>query len=593
MNELIINPDKIKIKKRIKYLFIAKWFLRFFSLKTLKKIDYNINKYENKVFDLKNEIRIYKKTKFIYKKLIKEIYPILNKLNKVNWSFKTWNFFIGHWLHTYISITLNRIHIIKNLDLKKINKKKIFNIGKKTYLTSYTQRDYTYNAALPAWNEKILSRIIYLISSGNFNNDINLYTAQKKIQSINDNFFKKLIFFFKILIIKFFERIFCFNNDFVFYNSYIKDKFLLFKILIYLKNFPFIYSFNFFNKYIVRKGFNYNQRKKIKLDLNTKDLDLKILKFLLPESLPTIYLEGFNFQKKISENSYLPKKIKKIFTSEAYIENSFKFWLANQINNGAKLYYGQHGAGYNLKKYFYGDYYEPEISHQSYAWGNRTIPSNKISIGNYLINSKNKKKLVFNNKYLLILETLETFKRGPEVRPGFYLNQQIQEIQNIVNNINTNSIGQLNIRSHPQSSRRVLRYENFLILNKKTKVLGINNFQNDSDKHSVLIFTYLSTEFFNQIALDKPCLLLMNKNLFQNTFTNVAKKDFGQLIKKEIIFFKGINLAKKINSLSENYFSLKKWWSNKNTKKIRSAFCKKYSNPDFNFKLFLNSLQKD
>ena len=81
--------------------------------------------------------------------------------------------------------------------------------------------------------------------------------------------------------------------------------------------------------------------------------------------------------KKIADNSHLPKKIKVVFTSAVYNDETFKFWLADKMNSGTKLAHGQHGGGaYFVLKELFWETFEIEISNKYFNWGKKKV--NKI-----------------------------------------------------------------------------------------------------------------------------------------------------------------------------------------------------------------------
>ena len=156
---------------------------------------------------------------------------------------------------------------------------------------------------------------------------------------------------------------------------------------------------------------------------------------------------------------------------------------------------------------------------------------------------------------------------------------------------NFSSVNELNLRLHPQDRhRRELQYSNFIEFknNKINKVNYKSRFDKLVKKHSLIIFTYLSTEFFKMMALNKPCLVLINKKNIDNLFNAVAKKDFEKLIDIGILHTNGLSLANKLNLISNN---VENWWNNKEIIKAKDEFCKNYSNPHFNIDTFINELK--
>lgn len=586
---LITNPKKILTNRKFTNFFLGKWFLNYLKKKNIEKINIKFNQNVSNNLIIQNELKKNKICNKLYIEIINELYPKLNKLNNINWKYKTWNFFLGHWLNFCISVIVDRIYLVKNLDLKKVNADYQLNIGKKASLTTYNLKDFTYNCGLIEWNEKLFSRIIYLIKTKNYNNEENFFNSKNIVKTLNQSFFQKFSYNIKIYIIKFLERILCFKNNFFFYNSYIADKFKLLKIQLKLKNFPFVYSFQFFNNNQIKKGFNIEKRNKIKLNISNKPLIDKIVKFLIPELIPTIYFEGFNDQLNLAKTSHLPKKIKKIFTSAAYADDTFKFWLASKINENSKLYYGQHGGGYNIYKDWFGDKYEYKIANKNFIWGKRSVIKKKINIGNYLIPKKSNQNT--NQKQLIVLPPLDILKRTPVVRHLNYFDEEKKEIQSLISNIKINKLNQYEIRPHPQDKRREFEFIKFLKINKRINI--VNNqieFKKISNNYSLLIFTYLSTEFFIRIALNKPCFLLINKQFFDKYMLSVAKDDFKKLLNIGIVHLNGRSLSKKIK---KDLNQINYWWFKENNQQIIKEFCKNYTDPNFNDALLIKKLKND
>ena len=564
----------------------------FFFKKKTKNCKVEIIK--EKKINFKKELIQNKYYNKIYKLILYEIFPQLNKIHCVNWKSKTWEFLIGNWLYAYIVIICDRINIINSILKSKIsNIDYFFNIGKKTSISSYDIRDFTYKSGLLNWNEKLFARLIYLIKKNNFDNVLNLINSQKYLTEGKISIFNKILYDTKIFFLKFLERIFCFKNKIILTNTYISNKIKFFKLFYKLRLFPFIYSFNFFNNKITKRGFNINLRNQLNIDHknNNNDLNLKICKFLLKEAMPTVYLEGFKDQTKLAHSCHLPKKIDKIFTSSVYTDNIFKFWTAEQLNGNAKLYLGQHGGGYNLYKNWRIDSFENSISKKRFVWGQRKSSSRQISIGNYLLNSKFtfSNEATNNKKLLIILPALELFQRGASLNPRLFSRNEIFETQKILDNINFDLIKTLHLKTHPINNRRELIFDKFLKINKKSFFLNSSlATQKICKNYELIIFPYLSTEFFNQIALGKPCLIMINKNLFKYFFSITARNDFKELFKVGILHFDGRSLAKQINRIANG---LNSWWKDKTVINVRKKFCLRYSNSSFNENLLLNSLK--
>lgn len=590
MKKLITDPSKILLNQNDENVFLQKCFLNYIDKRILDKINYSI--FSKTEFELSSEIKTFNEDEVIYREILKDLFPILNVSNKVNWNYKTWNFFLGFWLRNFVSIVRNRINLVKPLLNSDINFEEQIKIGKNASLLSNDLRDFTLKAGTVEWNEKLFSRILYILQTKNFDNDASFLNSKINIFETKETIFNKTFYNLKISLIKFFERLVCSKNKYLFYNTYIKSGFTLFKIISKLGDIPFIYSFPFFNNKIVKEKINIYLRKKIKTNLESNDLNFKILKSLLVELLPTIYLEGFEQQRKLATNSHLPKEIKKIFISQAYPDNSFKFWLADQINNGAKIAHGQHGAGYNIYKSFFGYNQELKYSEKFFTWGWKDNNNETISIGNYLINKNNKKPKSLQNekKILLVLPAVNIFKRDSNIFYADSLSEDILTFQKFIDNLNPNLLSYTSVRNHPAIARRELDFLKFINIDKKVKILGTNNsFDKSIINQDITIFNYISTEFLKLISLNLPCMLLLNKNILNLLVTDKSRDDFNKLSDIGIFHTSGESLAMKVNKISND---IENWWCNEKSIKIRNEFCNKHSDPNFNIKLFINHLNQ-
>lgn len=588
MRKLILNPNKISFSNKDENIFLHDYFLNLIDKKTLNTINYSVISKEK--FEIKSEVSHTRNNKKICNEILRDLFPILNELNKVNWSYETWNFFIGQWLNVFVAVIRNRIKLVKPLINSDIDYKEQLNIGKKTALLCSGVRHFTYSCGLTDWNEKLFSRILYILDTNNFDNNTNLLNSINNISQKNETIFDKFFYNLKINFLKLFERIICSKNDYLIYNSYISNKFKLFRVILKLGNIPFPYAFSFFDNKIVKEKIDISLRKQLRINYESKDLDIKILKFLLVELLPTIYLEGFKKQKELAEDSHLPKKVRKVFISQAYNENSFKFWLADKINKGVKLAHGQHGAGHNIYKEFFGDYFEKGISQKFFTWGSVGNDKETVTAGNYLLNDTKPKVSSNKRKILLVLPTVDIIKRTPQIFNLDSFSKDVLEYQIFVDNIKPDLWNQTSIKNHPQISRRELNYLNFIPFDKKIKVLKKNiTFEKSILDQNLIIFNYLSTEFLKMLSLDKPCMLMLNKNFFSDLVIEEIKEDFYKLSEIGVFHTNGASLANQVNN---NINNIDNWWNNEKSNKLKNEFCHKHSNPNFNIDIFVDQLVK-
>ena len=100
--------------------------------------------------------------------------------------------------------------------------------------------------------------------------------------------------------------------------------------------------------------------------------------------LANFYLEGFNDLNKISNYSFFPGRKKIVVTFNCWKDNIFKFWLAKQSNQGSKIIYGQHGAGYGENLEHYAEKHELKISDYYLSWGWKKSEKN-LTFGRFFV----------------------------------------------------------------------------------------------------------------------------------------------------------------------------------------------------------------
>ena len=91
---------------------------------------------------------------------------------------------------------------------------------------------------------------------------------------------------------------------------------------------------------------------------------------LIPQHIPSTYLEGYGeLVKQIGGLSW-PKQPKVIWTSNAYnADDVFKAWAAEKVEEGSPLVIGQHGGHYGVGQWSFFEDHEIAISDTFLSWG--------------------------------------------------------------------------------------------------------------------------------------------------------------------------------------------------------------------------------
>ena len=427
------------------------------------------------------------------------------------------------------------------------------------------------------WNEKLLRRLNEIDINENLEGNFDKINEKKIIKHLYSS--EKVKLTIKGLINYFFNLFYKLNiNSTVIHKGYFGTKIAALKLFFKLKEIPTKF---FFPKIPFEKDFDLSIRKKINLDLEIKNHREKIVKYLLPETIPTLYIEGFHDLLKLTKKLNLPSGKNIIFTRNLWRDDLFKFWTANQISLGSKLIYGQHGAGYGMFKGSFGDFFEPKIADKFLSWGQKYENTNYKNIVRSSISSLPQKFVeiskdnIKKNSRILILPGVS----------GLYLSRnelfnnfkgELDNAQKFAKNINVDLISKIYIKPHPKEILKGLVYSKIFKSYFDTPIKTINTKTKISKlipKTKITIFTHMSTEFLKNLVINSPSIYLMSK-YDKKILNRNALSFFKKLEDVNIVVHDGKKLAKFIN---KNYQNLEKWWFDNKTQNSMKYFANEFA----------------
>ena len=154
-----------------------------------------------------------------------------------------------------------------------------------------------------------------------------------------------------------------------------------------------------------KRKWDLNCEKQFLASDNFFDLFLK----LIPQNIPSIYLEGFDELRQLTRDLNWSKKPKTIFTSSAFSgDDVFKCWTAQKVLGGSSLVIGQHGGNIGMSSYSFFDEHQIEIADKFLAWGKQYNNQNVKPVGNFVCR-KNRVKTKRNGGGCLITTTVPRF----------------------------------------------------------------------------------------------------------------------------------------------------------------------------------------
>lgn len=553
------------------------------ELQLIQKLNFrNIRKSNKNIFlgfanELKKKNQHLKKYIKIREKLLKEVVVILNNYFKTDFDIHFWRILIGPWISIASETFYNRYNSLSlTKKLKKPYKLVFQNIGCNNFFETKNTNDFFLVINNPVWNENIFY---------NISKDLKILCKINKKKIINIP--KKKIFSIKKTISKF-----------LFFPVFLGKKLVVntsmsrideFKLQIKLKQFPINNLPDFFEDLKLPNKYDYYLRNKlITKNTNKRDPDIyNCIKKLILKSLPTIYLENFEYLKGYMIRSNFTNKLKLIVSSQNFDGNEFfKFVVAFSKLKNSKVFYFQHGNTDGVTKFdSYNNHMITPDKYLTWGWDKSDLKKNNF---NQKLNTKKfcniktssfkkfSKKFEYENKILF-------YGFSPLTRRHFwdidvynkkYIEFEINFLKKIKKEFQKNIIYKIH-----NTNLQDLDYikKKFIKVNPFIEIISYHRKISDY-KNKLSVYSYDSTGFYEHLSLNKPCIIFMPD--IKSELNYFGLKQYLPLFKNNIIFKDEKKMAKFINS---NWNNILDWWFSPKIQKEIKYFTEKLSKYDKNY----------
>jgi putative transferase (TIGR04331 family) len=557
---LLSKYDKL-YGKDLDFLFLDYWYL-FGNLPTVIS-DAKHNIYPDIFYKKKIRIRHLNKCEKIYRSILRDIVFSLNKIHNINFSKRSWEVLLGHWLRTFIIICYCRFlkieDVLKNYKIKKIYIKKINNLN----LSVNASEDIYDTSANDEWNSELNIRILKFL-----NNKYPLvyFKDQKKIYFKNKkNLLNQIINFFFIILSKF-DFLYKRNSAFI-YQTYLPR---FYEIILEMKffQFPNIYR----PRIYLYKKYNSVLRKKINFTSKHKRSSVeRFIRTQLSDAIPIFAIESFNDISDISLKSPLPKKPKFIFTSNAFASDEvIKNYIARQLNFKNTFYYtGQHGDGYfvNINRKYMT---EIDTSDKFLSWGEKNNKS--IPVFNFCVLNRNIKSNLLG--HLLIVAGIPSARTFlfDEIKNNLRNCESISSIgSKLPNYIQKKTLIRLNKAHYFKNKINDSSYYDLFFKNLKIYIdRGEKSIWKLLKSSRIALFNTNSTGLLNNLALNLPSIFYCD-DLF-NEIDEKYIKYYNYLYEANILFK---NQDKLVEHLEKYWDNIDLWWKSEFVQKNINQFNRK------------------
>lgn len=535
----------------------------------MKSENYIKNYIKSKNLRYQEFLKVFKKN-FIYQRkyFLNAVCIALNDINYKKYNHKDYNYLISPWLDEF-----TKIYLLRKFHYFKIKKKLSISNNIKILINN----DFS----------------DFITNSNNINFNLNFFqsfNSKKKIlikkyirKNIKKNFYQRLKFNICIFFIKFFIN----KKTTLLINSRF-NKVTIIKLMI-LSKFKILPFFHY-NQYfldIPNPKLNKSLRAKFQIELekNMKKNDAS----LISESIPSAYLENFDYHLKFS-NKIFSKKPMNIFTTTSHLDDEIlKFSLMNWgYKNKPNILISQHGGNYSISNQLGLGHYDYEISKKYFTWGFKSRKNHVISNAQQIyqkVQNYNKEKEIHKKQFL-------TFILGPNMPNDFqryvYQNVNYKILYKNRSEFVQNYKNKKKIMFKKYYLKRYPQQDNDMIIKNSTNI-QYNQITNDIKiiyKSKILIFDYFSTMFFEIINMDIPFIFILNEKDFY--LSNTGKKLMKILKKNNLLFASGKDAAIYLNKIH----SYEDWWKEINKKDLKIIKNKianiRFNNLNFWYQQFKN-----
>jgi putative transferase (TIGR04331 family) len=320
--------------------------------------------------------------------------------------------------------------------------------------------------------------------------------------------------------------------------------------------------------------FEVDKNKRKAIDFPKKRLDhfLDFLRNMIPETLPTIFFEGYSSLVECSQKTSWPLDPKIIFTSNAfYFDEVFKTWVARKSSLGVLYYIGQHGNNYGTK---IGNANSIELltCDKFFTWGWQYNHKKHIKGFNFKISHK-QNQLNIPSTGILLIELHPLHRIGPFDDHGIfkkYLSNQFSFVNHLPENIRS----KLTVRLH--SASKYFQWKEDVLWKARFKDIKIDTGGKDIFKlmfnSKLVVHSYDSTGILETLCLNIPTLCFWDKE-FDHIEENA--KPFYIMLKDSNIYFNSPeSLASHISEIWDN---LDSWWYSEKVQNARLSFVDQFS----------------
>jgi putative transferase (TIGR04331 family) len=510
----------------------------------------------------------------IYENTLKSLQKKLNEIHKVDHSLRYWRILIGPWLGCFLQMVFDRWTMLKHAFEKYgISGCRVLVKDVNTVIPN-DLKEFNNRFIDDNWNEMIFSQLI----QEHIQNDIIIEqvlvnSCQPKQFHQSNRSFKSWLGGFKRFFMSTYmkhKQWFHDSDKYFFFYTYLPQQ-IEEELLLRLGQNPQYWE----TPITPMIETNMQMRKTLSIEkYNSFDKFPSILSQMIPQQIPTVYLEGYNSLVDCIEYVAWPKPPKCIFTSNAYWSNDvFKAWAAQQTENGVPLVIGQHGGHHGMTPWSFHEEHQINISDAwlSWGWTNDNSP-NIVPVGN-LKAIDHTIDYDPNGMALMVEMALPRYSYHMFTTPVAgqwlsYFEDQRQFIYCLPEHLQKQVIVRLNFHDFKwcQTERWMNYFPEIQLDSGKQPILNLVG------NSRLYISTYNATTYLESLAWNMPTIIFWNPNHWEMKDEALP---YFELLKSANIFHETPESAAK--HMIEIWDDIPAWWQSVSVQNNRKEFCDRYS----------------
>lgn len=543
-------------------VFLGEWCRDFTTKDAWEKLNYKILPYH---WDDRDKLYAdYKEFKRIYEALLEELSIKLNEIHQEDLSLKSWRIILGPWLADFIQAIFDRYETLlvafnENQDyaLRAVARDRLSNVP----------NDMVHFHSLFAsddWNESIYTQLITM----HWPSQVKIFWITKKSRASESLRANVIGGFFRQWLLPKISGLVSGKDDVFFIESYLPKKTEM-RLQMRLGQVPNLWK----SQDVPKVKADIRQRQWSLSSTTGGDLE-NIVRKMIPDNIPTAYLEGFvSLNNKVSGLSWT-KNPSSIFTSNSYSgDDLFKVWVARKIKQKSRLIIGQHGGHIGTDLFSFHEEHQIEIATTYLSWGWSDASRKKIiPVGNIRCFGSAVAHSPSGGALMVELSSPRYAYHMMAMPIAGQLLQYFEEQKLFLKSLPSEVRNQVILRlgKRDWGWRWTERWNEAMPEVKLDD--GTRDIRSLIEGSRLYISTYNATTFLETMSWNIPTIMFWNKSHWE---LNAQSEPYFELIEKAGIFHSTPQSAAR--KMLQIWDDVDSWWYSNEIQKVREIFVNQYA----------------